>query len=87
MEFVTGSVLQINGLNGLGGLAILVGVIWTAVIAFQKENILWGIFCLLCAPLVALIYGILNFDRAMVPVILIIVGIILGGVGVGNLLF
>jgi len=87
MEFVTGSVLQINGLNGLGGLAILVGVIWTAVIAFQKENILWGIFCLLCAPLVALIYGILNFDRAMVPVILIIVGIILGGVGYGNLLF
>ncbi|HJN65267.1 MAG: hypothetical protein QF408_07030 [Pirellulales bacterium] len=87
MEFVTGSVLQINGLNGLGGLAILVGVIWTAVIAFQKENIIWGILCLLCAPLVALIYGVLNFDRAMVPVILIIVGIILGGVGYGNLLF
>ncbi len=87
MEFVASSVLHINGLNGLGGLAILVGVIWTAVIAFQKENILWGIFCLLCAPLVALIYGILNFDRAMVPVILIIVGLILGGANYGSMLF
>ena len=87
MEIDANSLLQLNGLNGFGGLAILVGVIWTAVLAFQKEEILWGIFCLVCAPLVALIYGILNFDRAMVPVILIIIGLVLGGVGYGNLLF
>jgi len=87
MEIVANSLLQLNSLNGVGGLAILVGVIWTAVLAFQKEDILWGIFCLLCPAIVALIYGILNFDRAMVPVILIIIGLVLGGVGYGNILF
>ena len=38
-----------------------------------------GHLCLICPVLVALIYGFLNFQRTTAPVILIIVGLVLGG--------
>jgi len=67
-------------LEKAGALLALIGVIWIAVLAFQAGDILWGVFCLICPLLVALIYGFLNFQKSTAPVILIIVGLVLGGV-------
>ena len=63
----------------LGSVVGLVGVIWTAVIAFQKSDVLWGIFILLCPGIVALIYGAMNFQQTKVPTILVIIGIVTQG--------
>lgn len=70
---------NVESLQGAGALLTLIGVIWIAVLAFQAGEVLWGIFSLICPVLVALIYGFLNFQRAVAPVILIIVGLVLGG--------
>ncbi len=70
---------NIENLERAGAILTLIGVIWIAVLAFQAGDVLWGIFCLICPVLVALIYGFLNFQRTTAPVILIIVGLVLGG--------
>ena len=76
-----------ENLERAGAILALIGVIWIAVLAFQAGDILWGIFALICPVLVALIYGFLHFDSSddrsgntVAPVILIIVGLVLGGV-------
>lgn len=66
--------------GNLGPIIGLVGVVWVAVIAFQSNDIFWGIFCLICPGIVALIYGVLNFEKAKIPVILIVIGMATGGV-------
>jgi hypothetical protein len=65
---------------GIGGICTLVGVVWIAVIAFQKNDILMGILSLVCG-IVALVYGVQHMDEAKVPLILLVVGIVLSGVG------
>ena len=70
---------NIENLERAGAILTLIGVIWIAVLAFQAGDIFWGIFSLICPVLVALIYGFLNFQRTTAPVILIIVGLVLGG--------
>ena len=74
-------------LERAGAILALIGVIWIAVLAFQAGDIFWGIFALICPVLVALIYGFLHFDsgdnrsgNTVAPVIMIIVGLVLGGV-------
>ena len=70
----------------------MIGVIWIAVLAFQAGDIFWGVFSLICPVIVALIYGFLHFNSSdnrdssgkrggntVAPVILIIVGLVLGG--------
>lgn len=59
----------------------LVANIWLAVIAFQK-GVLWGL-AVLCIPLVALIFIILNFRESKSPLILYVVGVLLSGAGTG----
>ena len=70
---------NIENVERAGAILTLIGVIWIAVLAFQAGDIFWGIFSLICPVLVALIYGFLNFQRTTAPVILIIVGLVLGG--------
>ena len=53
---------------GLG----VVGVIWIAVIAFQNEEPIWGVAALLCFP-AAIIYGVMRFDEAKIPLIFVLV--------------
>ena len=65
---------------GFLGILTLVGMVWIAVIAFQNGEIAWGIFSLLCG-IVALIYGILHFDEAKIPLILMIIGMVCGTIG------
>lgn len=64
----------------VGSFLVLVGEIWIVVIAFQDGDTEWGILSLLCLIL-AIIYGVQNFDKAKVPVILMAVGFVAGTVG------
>jgi len=64
----------------IGGLLALIGAIWIAVIAFQNEEVVWGIFSIFCG-IAALIYGVQHFDEAKVPLGLLVVGIVLSAAG------
>ena len=85
---------NIENIERAAAILALIGVIWIAVLAFQAGDIFWGVFSLICPVIVALIYGFLHFDSSnnrfdssnnrggntVAPVILIIVGLVLGGV-------
>lgn len=63
---------------GLAGLLIgVVGGIWIAIIAFQNDDIAWGIISIFCG-LAAIIYGIQHAEEARIPLFLIFIGFILG---------
>ena len=66
-------------------IASIVGWLWIVVLAFSDGETLWGIGSLII-PLVAVIYGILNYGDTKMPMILLAGGfvarIILGVVGV-----
>ena len=47
-----------------------VGWLWIVVMAFSEDGALWGIGCLII-PLVAIIYGAINFHEAKVPLALL----------------
>jgi hypothetical protein len=64
----------------LGSILGLIGVIWIVVIAFQNDDPIWGVVSIFCG-LAAIIYGIQHFDQAKVPLILILIGVVVGGVG------
>jgi carbon starvation protein CstA len=77
---------NLENLERAGAILTLIGVIWIAVVAFQAGDIFWGIFEVICPIIVALIYGFLHFNNSdsrsgntIAPVILIIVGVVLGG--------
>lgn len=67
-------------LSSIGGLCGFVGWIWIVVIAFQDSKIIWAILSL-CLPVVALVYGAMNFARLKVPTILLAIGLVFGGTG------
>ena len=59
------------------GLALgLAAVIWIAVIGFQNEEYLFAIGSFFCFP-VAIIYGIMRFDEAKIPLFMLIAATIL----------
>jgi 1,4-dihydroxy-2-naphthoate octaprenyltransferase len=64
----------------LGSLMALAGAIWIAVIAFQNEDMVWGIISIFCG-LAAIIYGVQHFDEAKIPLGLLVLGIIISAVG------
>jgi hypothetical protein len=64
----------------LGSILALAGVLWIAVIAFQNEDPVWGIVSIFCG-IAALIYGVQHFDQAKIPLSLLILGIVVGGIG------
>ena len=83
---------NIENIERAGAILAMIGVIWIAVLAFQAGDIFWGVFSLICPVIVALIYGFLHFNSSdnrdssdnrggntVAPVILIIVGLVLGG--------
>jgi len=67
--------------GGVGSLCFLIGWIWIIVLAFQNGDTVWRICSILFCGLVALIYGIMHFQQAKVPVILLVIGMIAGGAG------
>lgn len=69
----------------LGGLLLFVGSIWLIVIAIQTgqttgDKVLWALVNFLCQPLGGIIFYIVK-KQGLVPLILVIVGAILGGFG------
>lgn len=70
---------------GLGSLLILVGAIWLIVIAIQTgtttgEKVIWALVNFFCQPLGGIIFYIVK-KQGLVPLILVIIGAILAGVG------
>ena len=62
-------------LLGIGTLCSLIGWIWVIVLAFQNGDTVWGVISIFCG-IVGLVYGLMHFQQAKVPVILMAVGII-----------
>jgi hypothetical protein len=64
------------------GLALaVIANFWVALIAFRK-SVLWGL-AVLCIPIVALIFVILNFQETKSALILYVLGVLLSGAGTG----
>jgi hypothetical protein len=55
-----------------GSLLVLIGWVWILIMGFS-ESILWGIGIFLLSPL-AFVFGILHWNEAKIPVILMAVG-------------
>lgn len=75
-----GALTHIGG--GAGGLLVLIGWIWLVVMGFKTE-LVWGLIALLLGPLGALVFGIVKWPMTQTPLILMVVGLILGG-GLGT---
>lgn len=70
---------------GLGALLIFVGAIWLIVIAIQTgettgEKVVWALVNFLCQPLGGIIFYVMK-KQGLIPLILVIIGVILSGVG------
>ena len=65
----------------LGAVMSLVGWIWIIVTAFGEGELVWGIGSIII-PLVAIVYGIVNFDETKIPLGLLVFGIALRFVGI-----
>ena len=70
---------------GLGGLLVLVGTIWLIVIAIQTgqttgEKVIWALVNFFCQPIGGIVFFIIK-KQGLVPLILVIIGVILAGVG------
>lgn len=69
----------------LATVLMLVGWIWLVVLGF-KDHWGWGVGIFLLG-IVGLVYGFMNFQKAKVPTLLLLAGIILYFVAVGGLMF
>lgn len=64
--------------TGLGGLLFVIGWIWLIVMGF-KHHIGWGLVVLLVPFLGGLIFGLSKLPGTQTPLILLVIGFILGG--------
>ena len=64
----------------LGAAASFAGWLWLVVMAFSNGDTLWGIGGIFIG-LIALIYGVMNFDEAKTPVLLSVAGVVLALLG------
>lgn len=70
---------------GLGGLLVLIGTIWLIVIAIQTgettgEKVIWALVNFFCQPIGGIVFYIIK-KQGLVPLILVIIGVILAGIG------
>jgi hypothetical protein len=70
---------------GLGGLLMLIGTIWFIVLAIQTgettgEKALWAIVNFFCQPIGGIVFFIMK-KVGLVPLILVIIGAVLLGIG------
>lgn len=69
------------GIIGIGSLITLIGYIWLIVIGFQKGGALWGILIFFFSWIAGLIFCIMH-KTGWIPLVLMIVGGIISGIGV-----
>lgn len=72
-------------LAGLGSLLILIGAIWLIVIAIQTgqstgEKVIWALVNFFCQPIGGIVFYIVK-KQGLIPMILVVIGAILAGVG------
>lgn len=74
--------MEIIGLAavGLGSILILVGWIWLIVLGFKNGGALWGILNIICQPITGIIFCIMH-KTGWIPLILMILGMIIEGIG------
>jgi hypothetical protein len=70
---------------GLGYILLLVGAIWLIVLAIQTsqttgEKVLWALVNFLCQPIGGIVFYAMK-RVGLVPLILVIIGAILTGIG------
>ena len=69
----------------LGSILLLAGTIWLIVIAIQTgqstgEKVIWALVNFFCQPLGGIVFYFMK-KQGLVPLILVIIGAILSGVG------
>ncbi len=69
----------------IGSLLTFIGVIWLIIISIQTgkstgEKALWAVVNLFCQPIGGIIFYIMN-RVGLVPLILVIIGVVLTGIG------
>lgn len=64
----------------VGGIATLVGWVWIMITAFS-DSVPWGVGIFFFSPL-AFVYGILNWDEAKIPTIMMGVGVLASILGI-----
>ena len=72
-------------LIGLGSLLVFVGAVWLIVIAVQTgqttgDKVIWALVNFLCQPIGGIVFYVVK-KQGLVPLLLVIVGCILNGVG------
>lgn len=72
-------------LAGLGSLLVLIGAIWLIIIAIQTsettgEKVVWALVNFFCQPIGGIVFFIMK-KQGLVPLILVIIGAILAGIG------
>lgn len=72
-------------LFSVGALICFIGTIWMFITALMSgkttgEKVIWGLVTLFCQPLGGIIYVIVT-RNGVIPLILIIIGLIMYGVG------
>lgn len=70
---------------GLGGILFLIGMVWLIILAVQTgettgEKALWALVNFFCQPLGGIVFFIMK-KVGLVPLILMIVGWLIGGFG------
>ena len=68
------------GAVGIGSLIALIGWIWLIVVGFQKGGVLWGILIIFFSWIAGLIFCIMH-KTGWLPLILMVVGGIISGIG------
>jgi hypothetical protein len=74
----------------LGGLLIFVGTVWLVVTAIQTgqttgDKVLWGLVNLFCQPLAGIIFYFVK-KQGLVPLLIMIVGYVIGGFGYSSMM-
>jgi hypothetical protein len=67
-------------LAGIGGVLMLIGAIWIIVIAFQNNDILWGVLSFLCF-IVFFVYAFQHLAQTKTALILYAIGFVLSVIG------
>lgn len=74
----------------LGSVLLLVGCIWLIVIAVQTgqstgEKVIWALVNFFCQPLGGIVFYIMK-KQGLVPLVLVIIGTILTGIGYSSMM-
>ncbi len=56
------------------GLLSVIAWIWLIVIAFKNDAVVWGVVMIIFSP-ACILFGILNWNKASVPFILLLISI------------